>query len=122
MTARPRNSNTLGAEEARRLAIAAQGFALTADRPKTAAAVLDRTGAVQLDTISVIARSHELVAYARCGPIGRTSVEDAYWTTPARAFEYSAHANCVVPLDMWPYFAFRRRAQRAKPPRFATER
>ena len=33
--------------------------------------MLRRLGAVQLDTISVLARSHELVAFARLGPIGR---------------------------------------------------
>ena len=63
---------------------------------------------MQLDTISVLARSHELVAYARLGPVGRAAVEDAYWGEPARAFEYYAHANCILPLETWPYFSFRR--------------
>ncbi|MGH2499337.1 MAG: winged helix-turn-helix domain-containing protein, partial [Candidatus Limnocylindria bacterium] len=73
-------------------------------------------GAVQLDTISVLARSHELVAYARLGPVGRAAVEAAYWGSPPAAFEYWAHAACVLPLEEWPYFAFRRRAARAKYP------
>ena len=34
---------------------------------------------MQLDTISVLARSHELVAYARHGPIRRAAIEEAYW-------------------------------------------
>jgi len=63
---------------------------------------------VQLDTISVLARSHELVAYARLGAVGRAAVEDAYWGEPARAFEYYAHANCILPIEAWPYFSFRR--------------
>jgi uncharacterized protein YcaQ len=99
---------TISADDARRIAIRAQGLALTNDRPKTVPDVLRRTGAVQLDTISVLARSHELVAYARLGPVGRAAVEDAYWAEPARAFEYYAHAACVLPIEMWPYFAFRR--------------
>ena len=41
--------------------------------------MLRRLGAVQLDTISVLARSHELVAYARLGAVGRARVERAYW-------------------------------------------
>ena len=41
--------------------------------------MLRRLGAVQLDTISVLARSHELVAYARLGAVGRAKVEKAYW-------------------------------------------
>ena len=79
------------------------------------AAMLRRVGAVQLDTISVLARSHELVAYARLGPVSRQQIEQAYWhaTKPA-AFEYWAHAACVLPIEQWPYFAFRRRALRAR--------
>ena len=78
-------------------------------------AMLRRVGAVQLDTISVLARSHELVAYARLGPVPRDQIEQAYWH-PAKpvAFEYWAHAACVLPLEQWPYFAFRRRAFRAR--------
>ena len=79
------------------------------------AAMLRQVGAVQLDTISVLARSHELVAYARLGPVAREQIEQAYWH-PSRpsAFEYWAHAACVLPLEQWPYFAFRRRAFRAR--------
>jgi uncharacterized protein YcaQ len=105
-----RSTNVLSASDARRIAIRAQGLALTNDRPKTVADVLHRTGAVQLDTISVLARSHELVTYARVGAVGRAAVEDAYWGDPPRAFEYYAHAACILPIDMWPYFSFRRRA------------
>jgi hypothetical protein len=75
------------------------------------AGTLRRVSAVQLDTISVLARSHELVAYARLGPVGRDAVERAYW--PARkptTFEYWAHAACILPIADWPYYAWRRRA------------
>ena len=77
--------------------------------------MLRRVGAVQLDTISVLARSHELVAYARLGPVSRRAIEQAYWhaSRPA-AFEYWAHAACVLPIEQWPYFAFRRRAFKAR--------
>lgn len=69
---------------------------------------------MQLDTISVLARSHELVAYARLGAIGRTAVERGYWREPAVAFEYWSHAACILPLEIWPWFAFRRRALRIR--------
>ena len=73
------------------------------------------SGAVQLDTISVLARSHELVAYARLGAIGRDRIERAYWhPRAADAFEYWSHAACVLPIEEWPYYAFRRRAFRAR--------
>lgn len=77
--------------------------------------MLRRLGAVQLDTISVLARSHELVAYARLGPIPRDRIERAYWhPRQPTAFEYWSHAACVLPIEDWPYYAFRRRALRAR--------
>jgi uncharacterized protein len=74
--------------------------------------MLRRLGAVQLDTISVLARSHELVAYARLGAVPRERVEHAYWG--GRAFEYWSHAACVLPVEEWPMFAFRRRYFRGR--------
>ena len=102
----------LSADEARRIALRAQGVLGAEGRRGGVGAILRRLGAVQLDTISVLARSHELVAYARLGAIGREPVERAYWT--GRAFEYWSHAACVLPVEHWPLFAFRRRAFRAR--------
>ena len=73
-----------------------------------------RLGAVQLDTISVLARSHELVAYARHGAVGRAAVERAYWGRGARPSSTGPHAACVIPLEDWPLYEFKRRARRAK--------
>ena len=104
---------SLSNEEARRLALAAQG--LRGPRPGGGVrAVLRRLGAVQLDTISVLARSHELVAYARLGGIGRDKVEKTYWGAGSDTFEYWSHAACVIPLEDWPAYAFKRRAWVAK--------
>ena len=103
----------LSAPEARRAALRAQGLLGAPDRRGGVAALLERLGAVQLDTISVLARSHELVAYARLGPVGRDAVERAYWSD-GRAFEYWAHAACVLPVEHWPLFSFRRRRFRAR--------
>ncbi len=104
------------ADEARVAALRAQGL-LGTNRDGGVHGLLRRVGAVQLDTISVLARSHELVAYARLGGAGRIAVEEAYWGRPARAFEYYAHANCVLPIEAWPFFAFRRRQWRKRPMR-----
>jgi uncharacterized protein YcaQ len=94
----------------------AQGLLGAGGRRGGVAGMLRRLGAVQLDTISVLARSHELIAYARLGPIGRPKVEQAYWhpRTPAGAFEYWSHAACILPAEEWPYYAFRRRSFEAK--------
>src|SRR5215813_12407159 len=97
------------------MTLRAQGFLGTEGRRGGVPGMLRRIGAVQLDTISVLARSHELVAYARLGPVPRERIERAYWhpRRPA-AFEYWSHAACVLPIEEWPYYAFRRRALRAR--------
>ena len=132
---------SITADEARLIALWSQGFVEPFDgatpgsvrrwgvarRSQLVHSMLRHLGAVQLDTISVLARSHELVAYARFGAIGRQSVEDAYWnsggsgthgavspglaalTPPPGSFEYWSHAACILPVESWPLFAFRRR-------------
>ena len=102
---------SLSRAEARRLVLAAQGVLGAPDRRGGVVGVLRRLGAVQLDTISVLARSHELVAFARLGAVGRGAVETAYWGS-GRAFEYWAHAACVLPVESWPWFAVKRRRYR----------
>jgi uncharacterized protein YcaQ len=106
---------TLSQDQARLLTLRAQGFIGAHSRRGGVPAMLRRVGAVQLDTISVLARSHELVAYARLGPVSRGQIERAYWhpRRPA-AFEYWSHAACVLPIEEWPYYDFRRRAFAAR--------
>ena len=93
----------LSRNDARRLALTAQGLigtpfstspatavrALAPKRELAVTQVLETLGAVQLDTISVLARSHELVAYARLGAVGRSAVESAYWTPTPDEFAHS---------------------------------
>ena len=122
----------LSADDARRLALWAQGLvagvlplsagaasrASAGRRTDAVDATLRRLGAVQLDTVSVLARSHELVPYARLGAVGRESVETAYWgggkgsehPGETTTFEYWSHAMSILPVEEWPLFAFRRRA------------
>lgn len=104
----------LTADEARRLFLWAQGLlgaggTAAAARREGPAGMLRHMGVVQLDTISVLARSHELVQYSRLGPVPRAGIEAAYWQRPAVAFEFMAHAFCVIPIEDWPWFALRRR-------------
>ncbi|MEU5533820.1 crosslink repair DNA glycosylase YcaQ family protein [Streptomyces sp. NPDC020362] len=119
MTTLPRPSVVLTADDARRIALRAQGFLGAPDRRGGVRGVLRHLGAVQLDTISVLARSHELIPYARLGAVGRKTVEAAYWNSASagrpHAFEYWSHAACILPVEEWPHFAFRRRAYRNRP-------
>jgi uncharacterized protein len=107
-------TDTLSLDDARRVALTAQGLRGARVTRGGVAAMLRRLGAVQLDTISVLARSHELVAYARLGPVGRSRVERAYWGPKSETFEYWSHAACVLPLQEWPAYAFKRRERLAK--------
>lgn len=112
-------------DEARRAALWAAGLlgaeptpavarrASAARQAEAVRGMLGRLGAVQLDTISVLARSHELIAYARLGAVRREAIEQAYWGQDA-SFEYWSHAACILPMESWPLFAFRRRHYRAK--------
>ena len=119
----------LAADDARGVALWAQGLvagvlpsvsgrASSGRRTAAVDATLRRLGAVQLDTVSVLARSHELVPYARLGAVGRGAVETAYWgggrgsehPGETTTFEYWSHAASILPVEEWPLFAFRRRA------------
>lgn len=104
----------LTADEARKIVLGAQGFVGADARKGGAQTMLRRLGAIQLDTISVLARSHELVAYARLGAVGKRHIESAYWHSPARSFEYWCHAACILPIEHWPLYTFRRRAYRER--------
>jgi uncharacterized protein YcaQ len=95
------------------MALRSQGLLGATHRPRQVPALLDLLGGLQLDTISVLARSHELVCYSRLGAIGREAVERAVWSAGPdgwpRTIEYWAHAACILPVASWPWFAFRRR-------------
>lgn len=110
MTKRPGTVDEIDADHARRLFLRAQG--LSGPRERDPAAVLRRLGFVQLDTISVLARSHELVPYSRIGPVARSRIEAAYWSRPPVAFETGGLA-VVLPIEEWPYLSARRRRARA---------
>lgn len=103
---------SLSANQARNLAVRAQG--LSGPKPDGVDQLATRLGAIQLDTISVLARSHELTAYARLGPISRAKIEDAYWGVDQKGepthFEFWSHAASILPIEHWPLYGFRRRA------------
>jgi hypothetical protein len=106
----PEARETLSRRDAVRIALFAQGLR----GPRLTGGVKElvpRLRGVQLDTISVLARSHELVAYARFGSLDRKKIEAAYWGPRAETFEYWSHAACVLPLAMWPAFEAQRRSR-----------
>ncbi|MEY4348690.1 MAG: hypothetical protein RIS43_1109, partial [Actinomycetota bacterium] len=110
-----RSEVRLTAAQARQLALKAQG--LWHEPQWTLPELSQRLGAIQLDTISVLARNHELIPYARLGAVSRNEIERHYWSRkPVRHFEYWSHAACIIPVEKWPLYAFRRDNARATEP------
>jgi uncharacterized protein YcaQ len=106
-------TESLSIGEARLVALRAQRLA--GAKLTSPASMLHALGAVQLDTISVLARTHLLVAWSRLGPMPAARIEAAYWSPSApTTFEYWAHAACIIPIERWPTFEFRRRAARIR--------
>jgi uncharacterized protein len=109
---RRRSAETLSIARARRVALAAQGFGSPPRAaPPTARAVADlavRLGAVQIDSVSAVVRSHYLPAFSRLGPYDRAHLDTAaYRRRGRRMFEYWGHEASFLPVELWPLMRWR---------------
>jgi uncharacterized protein YcaQ len=103
---------TLAASEARRIALAAQGFAKP--RPETAPdwRALRRTikalGLLQIDSVNVLVRAHYLPLFSRLGPYDRAAFDaKTYRRHPSALFEYWAHEASLLPMELQPLLRWR---------------
>ena len=106
--------DSLSIADARRMALAAQGFDTA--RPKTKAtqrhvdALISRLGVIQIDSVNVLVRSQELPLFARLGNHDRNAIPRA--TQQQKLFEYWGHEAAHLPVDLHPLFRWKMDAAR----------
>jgi uncharacterized protein len=106
---------TLSLAGARRLALTAQGL----DRPRPPATtrrdvrhlrrVADAVDIVQLDSVNVLVRAHELPFWSRLGPHDRAA-RDAWLWGSRELYEGWVHVQSCTSVDVWPLLDHRRTA------------
>ena len=108
----------LSIAEARRMALAAQGFDRPRPRGRVTADDLRRTirrlGLLQIDFVNVLVPSHYLVPFSRLGGYDRTLLDEVVYR--GREFtEQWAHEASIVPVETWPLLRHRMEKHRARP-------
>ncbi len=109
---------TISAAQARRTALAAQGFGRTG----TASAVgtrqlnglIDRLRLLQIDSVNVFERSHYLPVFARLGSYDKSLLDALTLRTRSPYTEYVAHEAAFLRRDDLPLFDWRKRAMRER--------
>lgn len=109
----PPPKSSLTNSEARRIALAAQGFG----RRKTAGrsswqrigATIDDMNLLQLDSVNVLVRSHYLPVFSRIGDYDRAALDRRGFHHGAKRqfFEYWAHEASLLPLRFHPLIRWR---------------
>ncbi len=92
------------------MAIAAQGLATP--RPARAdaaalAAMIDRLGVLQIDSVNVLARAHYLPAWSRLGRYDVAALDTMAYTAPRTLFEYWGHMASLLPVELQPLLRWR---------------
>ena len=102
---------SLSVSQARRIALAAQGFA--DPRPGGATdlrhlrRVLRRLHLIQMDSVNVLQRAHFMPLYSRLGPYPVGLLERAAYRKPRELFEFWGHEASLITTDLQPLFRWR---------------
>jgi uncharacterized protein len=101
----------LSLAQARRIALAAQGFHEA--RPEASGArqlarELQRSHLLQIDSVNVLVRAHYMPLFSRLGAYERELLDrNAYHPKKRAAFEYWGHEASLIRLDLHPLFRWR---------------
>ena len=98
-----RRSDTISLAEARRIALAAQGFGgprgSEVASKREVRRVFERLGVVQIDSVNVLARAHTLPAFSRLGRYDAADLHTLAYGGRRRAlFEYWGHEASLLPV------------------------
>ena len=109
--------DTLSLAEARRIALAAQGFDRPRPEGRVTAGHLRRTirqlGLLQIDYVNVLVPAHYLVPFSRLGPYEKSLLDDLIYRR--REFtEQWAHEASIVPVETWPLLRHRMDSRRIR--------
>ena len=100
----------LSRRQARRTALAAQGFCDRRPKRPDARAlsrVVGRTNLFQIDSVNVLTRAQYMPLFSRLGPYDTGLLDRAFGRRPRRLFEYWAHEASLVPVELHPALRFR---------------
>ncbi|CAI8981889.1 Cytoplasmic protein [Pseudomonas sp. IT-P258] len=108
-------------KQARRLALAAQGFngrsSSAAIKAVALNRLIERLGILQIDSVNALVRSHYLPLFSRLGNYSSDLLDQAAWSQGRRRtlFEYWGHEASLLPLSMYPLMRWRmQRASRGE--------
>src|SRR5688572_21150931 len=110
VTRRAPAKQSLSLAEARRIALAAQLFdgGAAPRNTRSMGALVAKLGAVQIDSVNVLVRSHYLPAFSWRGPYERELLDRTAYSDPGRLlFEYWGYEASMLPLDLYPLFQWR---------------
>jgi uncharacterized protein YcaQ len=99
----------ISSAEARRLALASLGFGGPRSKQAGVAHVrstANRLGAIQVDSVNVLARAHYLPTFSRHGQYAMSILDDLAHTK-RELFEYWGHAACLLPMEIYPLMRWR---------------
>lgn len=108
----------LTAAQARRIALAAQGFGRRPSGTMTmrqVQRVIDDVAQFQIDSVNVAVRAHYMPLFARLGPYDRALLDRAGNAAPRRVFEFWGHAACLIDVGLQPALRWRAEAHREQP-------
>ncbi|WP_309619675.1 DNA glycosylase AlkZ-like family protein [Salinibacterium sp.] len=110
--------DTVSAGQARRIALAAQGFGRTASAGSTGTGtrqlnlLIQKLGVLQLDSVNVFERSHYLPVFARLGGYDKALLDRLTFGPRSHYTEAWAHQAAIIPVQSWPLWRWAMDARR----------